>query len=363
MGFQYNWQLADWPSFSYDYSKLDNYEMKYLYQSGVLQGLDLALGDPDKMLLKINFLSEEAFKTSEIEGELLNRDSIQSSIKRLFGLNTPAFRNHPREYGVAEMQVDLYKDFAAPLTHEKLHEWHKMLMNGRRDLQTIGKYREHVEPMQTVSGRIDRPKIYFEAPPSPLVQPEMDKFIEWFNESFTTLPTLIRAGITHLYFESIHPFKDGNGRIGRALVEKSLAQNLGKPTFILLSKAIQRKRKLYYKALNKASLSNEITHWLKYFSELILEALELTHKEWELVLKKVQVFNTYRGKINSRQEKVLLKLFQAGVDGFQGGLSAENYKAITKTSSATATRDLNALVDLGILVKTGEYKSTRYWIA
>lgn len=334
--------------------------MQFHQNNGIVLGIEKGIKSEDWDEFTIKFLSEEAYKTSEIEGEILDRDSIQSSIRRHFGLQAPRMRNYPKEYGVAEMMVSIYKSFGEALTQEMLFEWHSMLMNGRRDVEQIGAYRTHAEPMQIVSGRFDKRTVFFEAPPSHQVQDEMEGFINWFNESQSELPILVRSGICHLYFETVHPFEDGNGRIGRALVEKSLAQDLGRPTFILFSKAIQAKRKAYYHALHWASLSNEITDWLLYFSQLILEAIELTTRELEVLLKKIHVFYEYASQLNKRQEKVLLRLFDAGAEGFKGGLSAKNYLAITHTSPATATRDLNELVEWGILKKSGRFKSTRY---
>ena len=237
-----------------------------------------------------------------------------------------------------------------------------MLMNGRRDLELIGGFRIHEDPMQIVSGRIDRSIVYFEASPSSQVSLEMNRFIDWFNQSEGKLPLLIRAGISHIYFETIHPYEDGNGRIGRALVEKVIAQELEIPSLILLSKCIQKNRKAYYDALNKASFSNEITQWLIYFARLTLDALELTKIELEFILREIHVFNQYADVLNQRQEKVLRRLFEAGPEGFIGGLSPKNYRTITKASPATTTRDLNSLVELGIFEKTGNFKSVRYRI-
>ncbi len=359
---KYNWQLSDWPQFTYNQAKIDRYEKIFLQQSGVRMGLERGIPLQELDSIRINFLSEEAYRTSEIEGELLNRDSIQSSIKKHFGLTVKNLSKYPKEYGVAEMTVNVHKTYASPLTEETLHLWHSMLMNGRRDLELIGGFRIHEDPMQIVSGRIDRSIVYFEAPPSSQVSLEMNRFIDWFNQSEGKLPLLIRAGISHIYFETIHPYEDGNGRIGRALVEKVIAQELEIPSLILLSKCIQKNRKAYYDALNKASFSNEITQWLIYFARLILDALELTKIELEFILRKIHVFNQYADVLNQRQEKVLRRLFEAGPEGFIGGLSPKNYRTITKASPATTTRDLNSLVELGIFEKTGNFKSVRYRI-
>jgi Fic family protein len=192
----------------------------------------------------------------------------------------------------------------------------------------------------------------------------MDAFIAWFNRTASTgatpLPALTRAGIAHLYFECIHPFEDGNGRIGRALAEKALAQGLGQPTLIALADTIERHNKAYYDALERANKGNEITDWLVYFAQVLLEAQERTQVRIEFLIEKAKLYDRLRGQLNPRQEKVLARMFREGPDGFTGGLSAENYISITQTSAATATRDLQDLVQKGGLVRTGERRYTRY---
>ena len=198
-------------------------------------------------------MSGEALTTSEIEGETLDRASVQSSIMRQLGLASDNWRVEPREYGIAEMTVDVQRYYAAPLTTETLCSWQAMVANGRRDLADIGRYRTHAEPMQVVSGAVGRTRVHFEAPPSAHGPSEMARFLEWFNESEKLLPALTRAGIAHLYFESIHPFEDGNGRVGRAVAQKALAQGLGQPAFVSLSSTLLARRKGYYEALEAAA--------------------------------------------------------------------------------------------------------------
>ena len=238
------------------------------------------LDDEDKRQLTIELISNEALKTSAIEGEYLDRDSLQSSIRRQFGLTTDNRKISAAEQGIAEVMVDLYRHFEAPLFHAILFEWHKMLTNGRRDLNDIGQYRTHNDPMQIVSGALYAPKVHFEAPPSSQMMAEMERFIAWFNDTAPTgktpLPALLRAGIAHLYFVSIHPFEDGNGRIGRAIAEKALAQCLGQPTLIAIAYTIERNKKAYYTALEQANRRNEITPWLTYFADLVLNAQRYT---------------------------------------------------------------------------------------
>ena len=315
-------------------------------------------------MLKIELIGDEALKTSEIEGEILNRDSVQSSLRQQFGLATNKRRVPPAERGIAEMMVDLYRTFGDPLTDDTMFAWHAMIMSGRRRLQVIGGYRSHADPMQIVSGSADNPKVHFEAPPSARVGEEMESFVAWFNETAPNgrhpLPALTRAGIAHLYFVSIHPFEDGNGRIGRALAEKSLAQNLGQPSMIALAYTIERMRKTYYDMLERSNKDNEITGWLVYFAETVLQAQRVTIKRIDFYVAKARLYDSLRGRLNPRQEKAIARMFREGIDGFKGGLSAENYISITEASRATATRDLQDLVAKGALTRTGELRHTRY---
>lgn len=360
----WNWQQADWPHFYWDKDALTQAEDQFLRQSGILIGAVRHFSEDDKNLLIVDLITGEAVKTSEIEGEYLNRDSVQSSILRNFGLVTDNRRVKPAERAIADMMTDLYKHFDKPLSHATLFDWHKMLTSGRQDLEDIGRYRTHTVPMQVVSGRFDKPHVHFEAPPSGDMKKEMDAFVNWWKESApggsNPLPALTRTGIAHLYFVCIHPFEDGNGRIGRALAEKSLAENQGEPTLIALSQIIERNRKAYYASLERNNKNNEITDWLVYFANTILNAQEYSLHMIDFLIEKTKLYDRVRGKLNERQEKVLARIFREGLEGFKGGLSAEKYISITGTSRATATRDLQELVEKGVLLKTGELKSTRY---
>lgn len=357
----WNWQQKDWPDFTYKASALDAFEAAFLRESGVIIGAFRHLDDDDKDQLKVDLISTEALKTSEIEGELLDHDSLQSSIRRQFGLQTDKRRISPGEEGIAEMMVNLYHTFDESLTHESLFAWHRMLTNGRHDLRDIGRYRTHKDAMQVVSGSIHQPKVHFEAPPSDQIEAQMDDFINWFNDSHK-LPALTRAGIAHLYFVCIHPFEDGNGRIGRAIAEKAIAQSIDQPSLTALAYQIEKQRNTYYNALEAANKKNEVTEWLIYFAKVILDAQKTTEARIQFLINKTRLYDRLSGKLNGRQEKVLERMFREGPEGFTGGLSAENYIAIAKTSRATATRDLADLVDLGALTKTGRLKSTRYWL-
>ena len=360
----WNWEQKDWPNFRYNPALLEDLEKLFTQKSSYLSGCYRHINPDDKTILTIDLLSNEAYKTSEIEGEYLNRDSLRWSIRRCLGLSADRRKISPGELGIAEMIVNVNQTYALPLTHKSLFKWHLMLTRSRRDLYNIGSYRTHEEPMQVVSGSIDAPKIHFEAPPSKKVPDEMDKFVEWFNNTAPNgakpLPALIRAAMAHLYFVSIHPFEDGNGRIARALVEKALAQALDRPTLIALSHVIYKHKKAYYSSLEDTNKSNEISAWLAYFANTILSAQDYTQEVIEFLIKKAKLFDKMRGHLNERQERVIVRMFQEGVEGFKGGLSAENYIKITKTSRATATRDLQDLVDKEVFLRTGERRSTRY---
>ncbi len=309
-------------------------------------------------------MSNEAITTSEIEGEILNRGSVQSSIRRQLGLDSDRRKVQPAEQGIGEMMVDLYRNFAAPLDHATLFGWHRMITSGRSDLRAIGRYRAHAEPMQVVSGRTYRPKVHFEAPPSDRVKAEMTRFIAWFNRTApggpAPLPVLTRAGVAHLYFESIHPFEDGNGRVGRAVAEKVVAQSLGRPSLTAIAATILANRSAYYNALEAANKENEITDWLAWFAGIGLEAQRRTLAQVEFLIDKARLLDRLRDKLNPRQLAVLLRMLREGPEGFKGGLSAGNYTAIAKTSAATATRDLVEMVELGALHRTGEKRHARY---
>ena len=360
----WNWQLPDWPEFTWDKARLALAEQQFLVGGGVLLGTVKHLGEEERNQLTVEAMSTEAVTTSEIEGEILDRASVQSSIQRQLGLAADDRRVAPREQGTAEMMVDLYRTFSAPLSEEMLFGWYRMLMSGMRDIKDVGCYRTSDEPMQVVSGAIGAPKIHFEAPPSAQVPREMAGFIDWFKRTAPggtqPLPALTRAGTAHLYFEAIHPFEDGNGRIGRAIAEKSLAQSLGQPTLIVLAATILVRRASYYNALEAANRQNEITNWLAWFGGVTIEAQRRTLALIEFLIEKAKLFDRLKGQLNERQQKALLRMFKEGPDGFRGGLSAGRYSTITGASPATATRDLVDLTEKGALVRAGELRHARY---
>ncbi len=358
---QWNWQHPGWPHFTYKSGALEGLEAQFLKQSGVVIGALKHVGAGEKEDLTIDLVSIEAVKTSEIEGEFLNRDSVQASIRKNFGLDAPERRISPAEQGIAEMMTSLYQGFDEPLSEALLFQWHEMLMKGRNDLNDIGRYRTHTDAMQIVSGADYAAKVHFEAPPSDRVADEMNRFLDWYNKSRDLSP-LIRAGIAHLYFESIHPFEDGNGRIGRAIAEKALSQSLGHPVLLALSHVINANKKAYYANLERANKGVEITTWLTYFAQTVLDAQSWSLRLIDFLIAKTRFFDRLRSAFNDRQNKVVARMFREGPDGFTGGLSAENYITITGATRATATRDLTDLVEKGALKKTGARRYTRYWL-
>jgi Fic family protein len=309
-------------------------------------------------------MSIEALTTSEIEGEILNRASVKSSVRRQLGFLSDRRKVQPAEQGISELMVDLYRGVDEALTEDQLFSWHRMVVSGRTDLRDIGRYRTSDEPMQVVSGASYVPKVHFEAPPSPRVRKEMDNFLEWFNSTGpgmnSALPALTRGGIAHLYFESIHPFEDGNGRIGRAIAEKALVQGFGQPIIVALARSILAHHADYYRALEDANKSNDVTKWLRWFSAIALEAQYRTFAQIDFVIHKAKLLERLKGRINGRQVKVLLRMLREGPEGFEGGMSARKYSTIAETAPATTTRDLAGLVEVGALIRSGELKYTRY---
>lgn len=361
---QWTWQQPDWPDFGYDAAPLQAAETRFLKGAGVVVGSAQHLDDDTRQGLVVALMAQEMADSSAIEGELLDRASLQSSIARQLGFAADARRSNPAEAGAAELMADLYRRWAEPLSDAQLFNWHAMLMNGRRDLAAVGAYRTHADGMQIASGPLHAPRVHFEAPPSALVPAEMTRFIAWFNATTPTgatpLPAITRAAIAHLWFETIHSFEDGNGRLGRAIAEQALAQSLEAPTLTALAATIYRHRRAYYEELHRASRDLAIDRWLAWFADIVLEAQARTIDNIRFLIAKTRLFDSLRGRLNPRQEKALRRMFAEGPDGFTGGLSAHNYRTITDAAPATATRDLAELVDLGALIRRGERRYARY---
>lgn len=356
----WNWQHSDWPNFVFDASVFIENETTFIHLCGMSQGYLKAISKSEFDQFKVEILSQEGAESAKIEGEILDRESLQSSIRRQFGLDPLLKKESVKEQGMAEAILDVYKTFQDPLDHNTLYRWHSCLFKGSTELDCVGSYRSHAEPMQIVSNKYGSDKVYFEAPPSRMVFEEMNRFINWYNNFKGQL--LIKASIAHVYFESIHPFEDGNGRIGRLIVEKTLSKGLKHPSLICISKLLEEKKKDYYNELEKCNCTLQIEDWIAFFSKKIIEAQKASLSLLQFLILKSKMLNSLKDTLNDRQTKVLLKVFKEGPAGFKGGLSAENYLSITKTSRATATRDLQDLVDKGVFLKTGQLKNTRYFI-
>jgi len=360
----YNWQQKDWPNFTYNLQEVEDLLFVFAEETGHVTGLLKIMPEDMQLEAIINMMVAEAIKTSEIEGEYLSREDVVSSIRNNLGINVnPAKVKDKKAQGAGELMVEVRNTFAAALTKEVLFAWHEMLMSQSSRIH-IGVWRSHSEPMHVVSGAIGKEKIHFEAPPSASVPYEMQQFIQWFNDTApggvaAIKKAPVRSAIAHLYFESIHPFEDGNGRIGRAIAEKALSQTLGRPVLLSLSQTIEADKKSYYTALENGQGNNQITSWIKYFVNTILAA-QLQAKELiAFTLKKAKFVDHFKEELNDRQLKVTKRML-AEPGGFKGGINANKYKSITKTSKATATRDLQLMVNLGLVEVVGGGRSTHY---
>ena len=362
----YNWQQKDWPHFTYQSESVENELYAFTERSGIVTGMFKAISEEAQNETIINTLVSEAIKTSAIEGEFLSRNDVLSSVRNNLGLTFDTSVKDKRVQGVSSLMVRVRNTFTEPLTEKTLFEWHALLMNHRNDIET-GKWRTHNEPMQVISGTFGKIKVHFEAPPSGLVPGEMKNFVVWFNESSPggkkeIKKAPVRSAIAHLYFESIHPFEDGNGRIGRAIAEKALSQGIGRPVLLSLSKAIETDRKTYYAELQMAQRSLEITPWIKYFSRTILTAQTDSEIEIEFTLKKARFFDKFRDRLNERQLTVIRRMLEEGPRGFEGGMNARKYVSLCRISKPTATRDLQYLTEIGAFKVSGGGRSTSYQV-
>jgi Fic family protein len=364
---RYNWQLPDWPNFRYDLSAIEETLFSIAEKKGLISGKISHLSKQLQTEAMISLMVEEAVKTSKIEGEKISRLDIRSSIKNKLGLN-PTFVNvfDTRAKGIAELMLDVHGTYKEPLSEEKLFDWHIMLLSGSSNQHLrIGYWRTQEEPMQIVSGHYDKWVIHFEAPPSKDIPNEMSRFIRWFNDTSPANANAIkfapvRAAIAHLYFESIHPFEDGNGRIGRAIAEKALSQGFGYPVMLSLSQVMEADKKAYYAAISAASKTNDLTDWIAYFVHIILSAQHEVEVQINFILQKSAFLDKYENILNERQLKVIKRMLQAGIKGFKGGMSAKKYMVIAATSKATATRDLKELHDMQAFKQSGSGRSVRY---
>lgn len=361
----YNWQQEEWPHFEYELSHLEDAILELTSRMGRASGLIDGLSDEIKNETLIDMMVAEAVKTSEIEGEYLSRKDVMSSIRNNLGLNSIQEQvNDWRADGVGLLMIKVREEYDFELSKEMLFSWHELLMSGN-PMVKAGAWRDHKEPMQVISGAVGKEKIHFEALPSAQVPSEMGRFIQWFNETSPEGTNRIsnpavRAAVAHLYFESIHPFEDGNGRIGRAISEKALSQGIGRPALLSLSRSIEANRNAYYDALKQGQSSNDITEWITYFVNTVLYAQVQAEAQIEFTLKKTRFYDRNQDQLNERQLKVIRRTLEEGAEGFEGGMNANKYMKIAKTSKATATRDLQDLVKKALFVPLGLGRSTRY---
>lgn len=365
----YNWQQPDWPSFQFTLTEVEDDLLLFSEKAGRVSGVLEALPEESRTETIVDFMLAEAIKTSAIEGEYPNRKDVLSSIRKNLGLHTDAehIKDKSAE-GLGKLMIAVRESFQEALTADTLFTWHRMLLGENKHVQ-VGKWRTHEDPMQVISGAMGKGRIHFEAPPSREVPAQMHSFMQWFNDTapggkHEIKKAPVRAAIAHLYFETIHPFEDGNGRIGRAIAEKALSQTMGRPVILSLSRTIEAHKSDYYASLEKAQQSNEITPWVNYFVKTTLEAQIEAEKQIDFTLRKAKFFDRYKDLLNERQRTVINRMLEEGPDGFEGGMNARKYIGITKTSKATATRDMQELLENGafVLAGTGGGRSISYQV-
>lgn len=363
----YNWQQTDWPHFRFSLESVEDELLMFSEKVGRVTGILEALPEETRMEALVDIMLAEAIKTSEIEGEYPNRTDVLSSIRKNLGLHeNVGYIKDKSAAGLVELMIDVRNSYKASLTDVKLFAWHKMLLGENKHIE-VGKWRTHEDPMQVISGAMSKEKVHYEAPPSSQVPALMKGFIKWFNETapggkLEIRKAPVRAAIAHLYFETIHPFEDGNGRIGRAIAEKALSQTIGRPVMLSLSRTIEANKNAYYASLEKAQRSNEITAWMQYFVHTSLVAQTEAEEQIDFTLKKTKFFDRFKSQLNDRQLTAIKRMLEEGPKGFEGGMNARKYIGITKTSKATATRDMQQLMEIGAFVLAGKAggRSTSY---
>jgi len=357
-------QRDEWPNFRWRDKELAQRLAAVRHRQGRLIGRMEALGFPLREEAVLRALTEDVLKSSEIEGEILDREQVRSSIARRLGMDigglVPADRHVE---GVVEMMLDATQNYAQPLTAERLQNWHAaMFPTGRSGMHriTVAAWRGDEDgPMQVVSGPIGRERVHYEAPPAPELEREMQAFLSWF-EGPAELDPVLKAGIAHLWFVTIHPFDDGNGRIARAIADLSLARaEQTAQRFYSMSAQIRVERKTYYDMLEATQEGDlDITTWLGWFIDCLDRAFDGAEVILASVLRKAKFWEALAGQsLNDRQRKVLNRL----MDGFEGKLTNAKWAALTKSSPDTALRDITDLLDRGVLVRDpGGGRSTSY---
>lgn len=354
----YTWELDNWPAYSFDQKSAELWTSKALAAAQKILGAVAVVPESLSSEAKLDLLVSAAIETSAIEGESLNREDVRSSIKNHFLSPKEKIAVHdPVAAGISALMLEVMDLYDESLTAERLHHWNKLVIpeqNSGTFLTAIGyagQWRVHSDTMQIVSGPIHNPTIHFEAPPSARVPAEMQRFLDWFDEDSRALSGVARAAIAHLWFETIHPYEDGNGRVGRAIADVAVSQMLGQPLMMSLATVLSKHRKAYYRQLNNASKDTlDVTPWVNWFGERIVEALEGAIDVIQYVVKKAHFWDGLNtGALNARQIKLIRKMLGEDVPGFESGINATKYQNLTRCSKATATRDLQDLVAQGVL--------------
>lgn len=351
---KYIYQHKNWINFSWQEKVINAVFGEVRHMQGKIIGQMNALGFLAKEEVTLTALTLDVVKSSEIEGELLNYEQVRSSIARRLGINSAGLIPSNRHIeGVVEMMLDATQRYSAPLTEERLFGWHAALFptgySGPYKIE-VGQYR--TGDMQVVSGALGKEKVHYEAVKPILVKVEMEKFLDWFNND-NTLDSVLKAAIAHFWFIIIHPFDDGNGRIGRAITDMLLARaENSKERFYSMSNQILIERKQYYEILQKVQHSKgDITEWIDWFLHCLKNAMLATENTTQKIINKAEFWKLHEHTvINERQRLILNKLF----DGFDGKLQTSKWAKMTKTSTDTALRDIKDLVAKGILKQANE---------
>jgi len=362
----YIWGQPGWPRFEWDAEALIAPLGETRLKQGRLLGRMQALGFDLQLEAELQALTAEAVKSSDIEGEVLDAASVRSSLARRLGLPDAAAAVDRRAEGLAEMLLDATRNHTEPLTAERLFAWQAALFptgySGLARLR-IGAWRDDAGgPTQVVSGALGRERVHYEAPPAARLEAEMAAFLDWF-ETPAAMDGLLKAGLAHLWFVTIHPFEDGNGRIARAIADLALARSEASPQrFYSLSSQIRRERAAYYAELEAAQKGGlDVTRWLAWFLASLGRALDGAEAEMAGVLRKAEFWRARQGlDLNPRQRLVLNRW----LDGFEGRLTAPKWAILAKCSPATAQRDIADLLDKGVLIRNpGGGKNTSYAVA
>lgn len=372
------WRHAEWPDLTYD-AQMAARDLAEAYRMhGVVEGKAIAIGLGNTSQVALDALSDEVMATAAIEGERLSLDAVRSSVMRQLGLASSGPIDRHVD-GLVEVISDATTGFDLPLDEDRLCRWQSALFPGGTSgihRIAVGRYRDHDDPMQIVSGSPGREVMHYEAPPSKDVPAQMKRFLAWFAESSPARASALKSGskpmdgfaraaIAHLWFESIHPFEDGNGRIGRAIVDMVLAQHQRQPVRLYsLSRQLLTSRSAYYDALNQAQRGGaDATAWVQWFARQCTAAGHAASQVIDQAIEKRRFWEKHEGSgLHERRREVLQRLLDDGDGGFLGGLNADKYMKMTGVSKATATRDLSDMVAGGQLWSHGVGKAVRYYI-